>query len=79
MSDYYVQNASFLRMDNVTFGWNFTNLVSGKLSNARAFVSVQNPFVFTKYKGLDPEVLDGIDNDIFPRPTTTLMGVSLTF
>jgi iron complex outermembrane receptor protein len=78
-SDYFIQNASFLRMDNITLGWNFTHLAAERLSNARLFLSVQNPFVWTKYTGLDPEVRDGIDNDIFPRPVTTLMGVSLSF
>lgn len=78
-SDYYVQDASFLRMDNITLGYNFTHLAPATLSNARIYFSVQNPFVWTKYKGLDPEVWGGIDNDIYPRPMTTLVGLSLSF
>lgn len=77
-SDYYVQNASFLRMDNITLGYNFTHLIPG-LTNARLFFTVQNPFILTKYKGLDPEVWGGIDRDIYPRPMTSIMGLSLTF
>jgi iron complex outermembrane receptor protein len=79
MSDYFVQNASFVRMDNITFGWNFTHLAPKRLSNGRLFFSVQNPFVWTKYTGLDPEVSGGIDGDFFPRPVTGLMGVNLSF
>lgn len=80
-SDYYVQNASFLRMDNITFGYNFTHIAPSVLglSNARLYCTVQNPFVLTKYKGLDPEVWGGIDRDIYPRPMTSIVGVSLTF
>lgn len=78
-SDYYVQNASFLRVDNITLGYNFTHLAPEWLSNARIYFSVQNPLVFTKYKGIDPEVWGGIDRDIYPRPMTSLMGLSLTF
>ena len=78
-SDLYVQNASFLRMDNITLGYNFTHLAPERLSSARLYFTVQNPFVWTKYKGLDPEVWGGIDRDIYPRPMTSIMGLSLTF
>jgi iron complex outermembrane receptor protein len=83
MSDYFVENASFVRMDNITFGWNFTHLAPERLSNGRLFFSVQNPFVWTRYSGLDPEVQQGayrgIDGNFFPRPVTGLMGVNLSF
>ena len=79
MSDYFIQNASFVRMDNITVGWNFTHLAPQRLSNGRLFFSVQNPFVWTRYTGLDPEVSGGIDGDFFPRPVTGLMGVNLSF
>lgn len=78
-SDYYVQDASFLRMDNITIGYNFTHLAPEKLSNGRIYFTVQNPFVITKYKGLDPEVWGGIDRDLYPRPMTSLVGLSLAF
>ena len=78
-SDYYVQNGSFLRVDNITLGYNFTHLAPERLSNARLYFTVQNPIIWTKYQGLDPEVWGGIDRDIYPRPMTSIMGVSLTF
>lgn len=78
-SDYYVKEASFLRMDNITLGYNFTHLAPDRLSNGRIYFSIQNPFVWTRYKGLDPEVWGGIDRDIYPRPMTSLLGLSLSF
>lgn len=83
-SDYFVQNASFVRCDNITLGYSFKNLLKSstygyKGMQGRVFATVQNPFVITKYKGLDPEVYGGIDNNIYPRPTTVLLGVSLQF
>jgi iron complex outermembrane receptor protein len=78
-SDYYVQDASFLRMDNITLGYNFMHLAPARLTNARLYFTVQNPFIWTMYKGLDPEVWGGIDRDIYPRPMTSIMGLSLTF
>ncbi len=74
-SDYYVQNASFLRCDNITLGYSF----KGKTVSGRVYATVQNPFVITKYKGLDPEVDGGIDNNIYPRPLTTMLGLTLEF
>jgi iron complex outermembrane receptor protein len=78
LSDYYVQDASFLRMDNITAGYSFTNLF-GVISDARIYATVQNPFVITNYSGLDPEKFDGIDRDLYPRPMVSLIGVSLKF
>ncbi|MDR0983092.1 MAG: TonB-dependent receptor [Culturomica sp.] len=82
MSDYFVQNASFLRCDNITLGWSFkdfakTTSYSGV--NGRIYATVQNPFIITKYDGIDPEISSGIDNNIYPRPMTFLLGVSLSF
>ncbi|MDD4971693.1 MAG: TonB-dependent receptor [Paludibacter sp.] len=78
LSDYYVQNASFLRCDNISFGYSFKKLF-GVIDSGRIFATVQNPFVITKYKGLDPEISGGIDNNIYPRPIITLMGLTLNF
>ena len=78
LSDYYVQNASFLKVDNITAGYSFSNLLN-KISSGRIYISVQNPFVITKYKGLDPEIFGGIDNSIYPRPIISMLGLSLTF
>jgi iron complex outermembrane receptor protein len=78
LSDYYVQNASFIRCDNITLGYSFKNLFK-VISNGRIYATVQNPFVITGYKGLDPEVFGGIDNNIYPRPMITMVGLSLNF
>lgn len=76
-SDHFVTNASFFRLDHVTAGYNFTNLI-GK-ANLNVYVTVNNPLVVTKYDGLDPEIGNGIDNTIYPRPRTYLLGFGLTF
>jgi iron complex outermembrane receptor protein len=77
-SDYYVENASFLRMDNINIGYNVGKVLKNKAS-MRVSASVQNVFVITKYKGLDPEVNGGIDNNIYPRPRVYAAGLSLDF
>lgn len=78
MSDYYLHNAGFLRCDNITLGYTWNELVQNKLK-LRLYGAVQNPFVITKYKGLDPEVFSGIDNNVYPRPVTFLLGVIITY
>jgi iron complex outermembrane receptor protein len=75
MCDYFVENASFLRCDNITLGYTFDK----PNIKARIYATVQNPFVITGYKGLDPEVFGGIDNNIYPRSMTSLIGVSMQF
>lgn len=77
-SDYFVQNASFLRCDNITVGYTWRNLINGNL-RLRLYGAVQNPFVITKYKGLDPEVMSGIDNGVYPNPITFTLGIVATF
>lgn len=77
-SDYYVQNASFFKMDNVSVGYKFDKVFSERVK-ARLSFTVQNAFVVTPYKGIDPEVDGGIDNNIYPRPRTYLVGINLTF
>ena len=87
MSDYFVQNASFLRCDNITLGYSFQNLFKTSAYEGiggRVYATVQNPFVITGYEGLDPEVqtafdTPGIDNNVYPRPVTFLIGLSLQF
>ncbi len=78
LSDYYIQNASFFRIDNITLGYSFTH-IGGLETGGRAYFTVQNPFVFTPYEGLDPEISSGIDNDVYPRPTTFMFGLNLNF
>jgi len=78
MSDYYVQNASFLRMDNFNIGYNAGKVFNNKAS-LRLSANVQNVFVITKYTGLDPEISGGIDNNFYPRPRTYVLGLNLNF
>ncbi|WP_033147709.1 TonB-dependent receptor [Prevotella sp. P6B1] len=78
LSDYYVRNASYLKCSNITFGYTFPNLLKNHL-NGRIFATVQNPFIITKYKGLDPEVADGVDKNPYPRPRSFQIGLSLNF
>ncbi len=75
-SDYYIENASFLRMENITAGYNFGDLVR-KGSNLSVSFAVQNAFVLTNYSGLDPEISGGIDNTIYPRPRTFTIGLNV--
>ncbi len=77
-SDYWLRNANFVRCDNITLGYTFDNLLKEKL-RLRLFAAVQNPFVITKYKGLDPEVFDGVDNNNYPRATTWSVGLVANF
>lgn len=76
-SDYFLENASFLKMDNLTLGYSFQNLFAAKLS-ARISASVQNVFTISKYSGLDPEC-GAIDSNIWPRPRTYTIGLNLNF
>ncbi|TWV14047.1 TonB-dependent receptor [Bacteroidaceae bacterium HV4-6-C5C] len=78
LSDYYVQNASFFRIDNITLGWSFDRIARSHIKG-RIYGTVQNPVVFTAYKGLDPEVAGGVDNDFYPRPLTLMLGINLNF
>ncbi len=77
-SDIFVEDASFLRMDNIQLGYTFS---PAKDSNAtmRLSMNVQNPFIITDYSGTDPEVFGGIDNQIYPRQRTFLFGVNYSF
>jgi len=77
-SDYYIQDASFLKMDNAVLGYNFNNLKEGEVI-FRIYGSVQNAFVITDYDGLDPEISGGIDNNFYPRPRTFLLGFNVNF
>lgn len=77
-SDYYIENGSFLRMENVTLGYNFGDIYKDK-ANLRLSFAVQNLFLITDYKGLDPEVFNGIDNRIYPRPRTYTLGLNIGF
>jgi iron complex outermembrane receptor protein len=81
-SDYFVQNASFVKCDNITLGYNFENLFKGQkyqgISGRLAF-SVSNVFYITKYKGLDPEQTSGAESSLYPRPRTYMVNLNLNF
>jgi iron complex outermembrane receptor protein len=77
-SDYYIQDASFLRMDNVTIGYTFKNVFS-EGTDMRLTGAVQNVFLITGYKGIDPENTSGIDNNLYPRPRTYTLGLNVNF
>ncbi|CAN5276597.1 TonB-dependent receptor [soil metagenome] len=80
LSDYYIENASYLRLDNINIGFNAGRIFSNKAS-LRINASVQNVFIITKYSGLDPENSDprGVDNNIYPRPRIFSLGCNLDF
>lgn len=77
MSDHYLQNASFLKMDNLQLTYDFGRIY--RSLNLHISAMVQNVFTITKYKGVDPEVANGIDNSVYPRPRTYSLTVGLNF
>jgi TonB-dependent starch-binding outer membrane protein SusC len=80
LSDYYIENASFFRLDNINIGYNFGKVLKNKAS-LRLNGSVQNVFTITNYSGLDPENANssGTDYTIYPRPRIFSLGASLDF
>ena len=78
MSSHFVQNASFLRCDNITVGYTWDNLLNNNL-RLRLYGACQNPFVITKYKGLDPEIFSGVDKGVYPHPLTFSFGLVASF
>lgn len=87
VSDYYIEDGSFLRVKNLQIGYNFCNnlIRSSWISNLRVYVSAQNLLTLTKYSGLDPEIgsssaiLNGIDQGYYPQARTLTLGVNLKF
>lgn len=80
LTDLYLENASYLKMDNITVGYTFNRFFTSKLSG-RISASVQNVFTITKYSGLDPELpgIDGIDNSVWPRSRIYTLGLNINF
>ncbi|WKS94564.1 SusC/RagA family TonB-linked outer membrane protein [Riemerella columbina] len=76
-SDYYVEDASFLRMDNINIGYNFPQFIGN--ARLRVNASVSNVFVITKYSGIDPEVFNGIDSNFYQRPRVYSVGFNVQF
>jgi len=77
LSDYYVENASFLKLDNVNLSYDFGKIFPWV--SLTASVMVQNVFCITKYSGIDPEVPNGMDNSFYPRSRTYSLSLGLTF
>ncbi|MBQ8674173.1 MAG: TonB-dependent receptor [Bacteroides sp.] len=86
-SDLFIQDGDYLRISNITVGYDFSKLLKWKgISQARLYAQVQNAFTFTKYDGMDPEIgygtqgwVSGIDVGYYPRPRTVLVGLNLKF
>ena len=78
MSDYYVENGSFFRMDYISASYFFANK-KHENRGLRLSLTVNNAFVITKYSGIDPEIFNGIDNNIYPRPISFVLGLNYTF
>ena len=76
-SDYFVENASYIKLDNLSAGYTLERLFD--MIDARFSITAQNLVTITKYRGLDPEVSGGIDNNFYPRPRTIMFGISLTY
>lgn len=76
-SDYYLEKASFIRIDNLTLGYNVPQ-IADRL-NMRIYGTVQNLFTFTDYSGLNPEIASGIDGNIYPISRTFILGLNLDF
>ena len=77
-SDYFLEDASFFRIDNISLGYTFRKLWNDS-SSLRLTAGVQNVVTFTKYSGLDPEIYSGIDKEVYPRPRTFSFSASLIF
>lgn len=78
LSDYYIQDASFFKMDNITIGYAFNDIIA-KGTNLRVSATVNNAFVISKYNGIDPEIFSGIDNLMYPRTRAFVLGLNFSF
>jgi iron complex outermembrane receptor protein len=76
-SDYFVRNASYLKCSNITLGYSFDTW--DKYLKGRIYATVQNPFIISKYDGLDPEVASGFDSNPYPRPISFQLGINMNF
>ncbi len=82
LSDYFVKNASYLKCTNITLGYSFPRIFKCKGEDylpGRVYVTAQNPFIITKYDGIDPEITSGIDSNPYPRPFSVQVGLNLNF
>lgn len=77
-SDYYIKDASFIKLDNISVAYNFPEAF-GKTTNLKFNFGIQNALVLSKYKGIDPEIFSGIDNTIYPRARMFVVGCNVNF
>ena len=82
LSDYYLQDGSFLKLDNFTLGYTIPSLfyvTADRPFSLNIFGTVQNICTFTRYTGIDPEIFGGIDGTVYPRPRTFILGAKVNF
>ena len=81
LSDYYLQDGSFLKLDNFTLGYTFPKIYSEgeRVMSLNLFGTIQNIFTITRYSGIDPEIYGGVDGTVYPRPRTFVVGAKLNF
>ena len=82
LSDYYLQDGSYLKLDNFTLGYTIPklfNVTADRPFSVNIFGTVQNICCLTRYTGIDPEIYGGIDGTVYPRPRTFVAGVKLNF
>jgi iron complex outermembrane receptor protein len=78
LSDFYLEDASFFRLDNITFAYQINRFFNDRINGSASF-TIQNALVITDYRGLDPEISNGIDNNLYPRPRVFTLGLTLNF
>ena len=78
-SDYYIQNASWFKLDNITVGYTLQNPLGNDKSKLRIYGAAQNVFTLTEYDGIDPEIYSGVDKTIYPRARMFMLGFNLDF
>lgn len=79
LSDYYLENASFLRCDNITLGYRINGIIKNGYGSLRIYAGINNAFVLTTYSGQDPENFNGLDNNFYPRPRLYSFGLNFDF
>jgi iron complex outermembrane receptor protein len=77
VSDHYIQNASFFKLDNVTLGWTVDNVIDN--NPMRLYISADNLLTITEYDGVDPEITGGIDSNFYPRSRAIALGLDINF
>ena len=77
VSDHYIQNASFFKLDNVTLGWTVDNVIDN--NPMRLYISADNLLTITEYEGIDPEITGGLDSNFYPRSRAVALGLDINF